>query len=285
MQRRREVDEKRLAWPRRTGLGERHVGVRCGCEGLDRIETRIAPTSRGELVARNLDEDRNVPPEHQTAFRRFSEDRPPAGDPHDAVVYYGEALAGMASAGLTFAATSNAANRLPDTPLSRLARAVDLVSFAVFNHPVAVTRAEARRRTFQQQLAKRLATAPTAPAALRADIGAAGRPVWAADDTELTGSGPGPADPDRLRDRLGLDDVDRFGQDSHVVIFRYDVDVVPDGACYRPTVLDAGWHPAAGAFLPSDRATDATGYTQDLASGDKGVPEVIHEDHERTTAG
>ena len=61
-----------------------------------------------------------------------------------------------------------------------------------------------------------------------------------------------------------------------MVVFRYGADRLPDGAAYRPTVLDMSVSPTAAAWLPSDAATQETGFTQHLDTGEPACPEVLH---------
>jgi hypothetical protein len=98
-----------------------------------------------------------------------------------------------------------------------------------------------------------------------------------ATSADAFGTEPEKADADDVRDRLGLDDQERFPAGSHLVLLTYEGSKIPDGACCRPTVLDVGWCPVAAAFRPHLSAAPEPGYTQDLKTGEPSEREVIHE--------
>jgi hypothetical protein len=60
-----------------------------------------------------------------------------------------------------------------------------------------------------------------------------------------------------------------------MIVLSYKADKIPDRAAYRPTVVDAGGFAVSAAWLSSSPA-DATGFTQDLRTGQPSCPEILH---------
>jgi hypothetical protein len=239
---------------------------------LEKLADAEVDTRLGALVCKNLREDSNVCPEYENAVNQRLETRDEPATPAEAVTAYKALLDHLKSTGNTFDGPHNSGNGLSPVPFPRLGRVVTLPDFMVYNIfggralPIHYLDGVGKRIA-QSQIAK---VAPS-PKDLRMNIG--GATVFAAPEGNLSGT----TDADEMRNRLGLDDDARFGRGRSMVFESYEASRVPGSQCYRPTVLDAGWSPSSGAFLPHTGGTSVThGWTQDLRTGDQGVPEVIH---------
>jgi len=246
-------------------------------EFLDLLKKAERGNRRGELVARNLEFEPNVPEPVRKEFVRYVESMDAPNGPDDAARLYASTVYELEGGDYTFDSGHNEPNRAPAPPFAALERAVDVGSFAVYN--LGLTRDKAERPELRAQIARRLtgtAGPPVRSDMLRGEVG--GNCVWATEASVLASSEPtadGGPEPDELRDALGLDDPERYGRDESMVLFSYSNERVPGRAFYRPTVLQAGWAPCAGAFLPSDPESH-TGWTQNLATGARGKPEIVH---------
>lgn len=242
---------------------------------LTELEKAVPDTNLGALVATNLRRDPNVPAKIRDEFAQSVASAAPPVAPNKAVQTYVESLDSLRQNGLGFDSPANEANRLAAIPFETLVRAVDVAAFSV--HNLGVTRDRAEDPQLQRQIARRVAASGgprIEPSMLRGNIG--GLCVWATEPPALTDPDGTRVPPDEMRDRLGLDDPDRFGQGKEMILFLYGSAAVPEGRSYRPTVLDAGWCPVAAAFLPSDPA-EPTGMTQHLATGEPSAREAIHQ--------
>jgi hypothetical protein len=228
----------------------------------------------GEKVAENLENDSNVPEPRSERFRQGVRDAGPPASPADPRQVFETVLDALNRKGLTFDSTENAPCLVSLSPdLERLGRVVDLAGFV--EHNVKPSRKQLTDPSFIENVVARLETGKVGVNELERDVGSRDG-VWATtEDTLRNPSGPAD-DADSLRDRLGLDDPVRFGAGKRMVILFYSGDAVPDRALWRPTVLDVGSDISAAAWMPSDGAADPTGFTQDLATGERGGPEVLH---------
>lgn len=226
----------------------------------------------GALVARNLKEDPNTGA-RGTAFRECINRREGVASPDEAVALFRLALDELRRDGYTFDSDHNDGCGLPELPFDDLARAVDVESIGRHNLGVSVRRL--RKPAFRTHVAKRVREGRIGPSVLKGEVGSPNG-VWATDANATVDDTGKLLAADELRDRLGLDDPGRFGESEHMVILRYDATRLPDGAAYRPTVLDAGELPMAAAWLPSDATSQETGFTQHLGTGQPGCPEAIH---------
>lgn len=243
-------------------------------EWLDALKKAEPDTSLGELVGRNLEQDSNVAADMQSRFLDLVADADETTTPDEAVKLYRETLDSLEEDGLTFDSAAGEKNKLTAIPFEELARSVDFGGFMHYNYPEAVPQREIRKKTFVDQVAKRVADGTVDRSKFRGDVG--WKSVWATHAQTIRDKNGNLLPSREVRNLLGLDDPNRFGQGRRMVVFFYPSDRMPDGRCYRPTVLDAGWCPAGGAFLPSDKATEETGYAQNLSNGEKGAPEILH---------
>jgi hypothetical protein len=227
----------------------------------------------GALVAKNFQEDPNVATEREARFRECIEQAPEVQSSDEAARLLRSALGELLRDGLGFDSEDNEACCISDVPFGEFARGVDVVSFGQWNLGMSARRI--RKATFRAHVAKRVRDGDITVDMLRGDVGSPNG-VWATDREEVTDDAGNLLRADDVRDRLGLDDPGRFGAGEHMVFFAYSADGVPDGAAYRPTVVDTGVWPMASAWLPSDATTHETGLTQHLASGRPACPEVLH---------
>lgn len=236
-------------------------------------------TRRGELAARNLLDDGNVCAALQKGLLDFIASEPPTATPDAAAEQYDRFLQRLHQAVPPCRHPDNSANQLPNAPFLRLARAVDGDAFVKYNYLPTnkrkVPRAHRARPAVKTKIRLReIAKRGVRLGALRGMIGKSVAFASSDDLAERHRSGTMPVE--EMRDRLGLDDPARFGRDRFMVIYVYGADRVADGMFFRPTVLDAGWKGSAIAFLPSPGGPARPGRTQDLATGQRAEPEVLH---------
>jgi len=232
-------------------------------------------------VHRNLLEDRNVSDEHRQALCAHVESRPETTSPDEAGGLYADALSQLEKQGYTFSSSANQKNRIAGMPFGRFGRVVPLVSFMKYN---VFGTGRVTRRVHATGIGPKLARARLGalrPGVDRLRANVSGARCTFATSADAFGAEPEKADADDVRDRLGLDDQERFPAGSHLVLLAYDASKIPAGACYRPTVLDPGWCPVAAAFRPHLSAhlsaAPEPGYTQHLKTGERSQREVIHE--------
>jgi hypothetical protein len=227
----------------------------------------------GALVARNFETDLASSHDRMASFRGSIERRAEVTSPQDALDAMDAGLDEMRRAGYTFDSDSNVGCKLNGDPPENLARAVGMGPFATRN--LGASRAKLYKATYQSFFASLIKANGVSIADLREEVGGSNG-VWATDrESIFQPDGALLASPEETRDRLGLDDSQGFGRDKHMVFFCYPSSRVPDGNLYRPSVLDAGGS-AGAAWLPSDPATDPTGFTQHLGSGTRSLPEFLH---------
>jgi hypothetical protein len=243
---------------------------------LDALRSVSPPhnDSWGALVAANFLEDKNTAPARAAVFRQAIESAERATSADEAERVLQNALGEMNRSENRFDSANNAACRLASVPFDQLARAVDVKSFGKYN--LDATESDLRDKGRRMHLAKRIREGMITPTDLRRDVGGQNG-VWATDAQSVCGRGTDPQQAADIRDRLGLDDPYRFGEGEPMIILSYSADRI-QGAAYRPTVVDAGGFVSA-AWLPSSPA-DATGFTQDLRTGQPSCPEIIHKPFE-----
>jgi len=228
--------------------------------------------SWGVLVAANFREDKNTAPARAAVFRQAIEsaERTTSADEANKVLH--NALGEVNRPENRFDSASNDACRLGSVPFDQLARAVDVKNFG--ERILQATGMNLRQKDRRVHLAARVRAGTITPADLGGDVGGQNG-VWATDAHSVCGKGTDPQQAADIRDRLGLDDPDRFGEGEPMIVLSYQADKIPDNAVYRPTVVDAGGFAVSAAWLPSSPA-DATGFTQDLRTGQPSCPEIIH---------
>jgi hypothetical protein len=240
---------------------------------LGKLADAEPATRLGALVSKNLREDNNVCGEYGSAVHDYLDTRNEPATPAEAVAAYRGLLDHLKSTGRTFDGPHNSSNKLLPVPFPHLGRVVTLEDFMVYN---VFGRRRVLRAHYLDDLGRRIAKrqiAKVAPSPKDLQLNIGGSAVFAAAEADLSST----TDADELRNRLGLDDDARFGRGKSMVVESYEASRIPGAECYRPTVLDAGWHPAAGAFRPSTAPPPVThGWTQHLRTGDQAVPEVIH---------
>jgi len=244
-------------------------------EWLEKLRNAEPDSQRGVLVARNLECDSNVPTPIKEEFENAVASEAEPTFPDEAAAVYQRVLHHLHKRGLGFDSSANEPNRLGGTGFDSFCRVADLRSFCLHNLQ-AVTKNRAEDSRFREQIARRLRGTECprlVPVMLQGQVG--DDRVWATREEAVHDSTGRHRDQDELRDALGLDDPDRFGPGDRMIVYFYPRNRIPDSKCWRPTVLDAGWHPTSGAFLPSGSRAD-TGMTQDLRSGDASEPEVLH---------
>ena len=239
---------------------------------LEKAESSQNP-QWGLLVAKNLREDSNVPSGRAQPFRDYLQAQPEAQSPDEAVRLLRSAVDELRRNGPTFVSDANSACRLSEPPFGQVARAVDIKSFG--EHNLGLSARALRKASFRSHVAERVRGGYVSASVLKGNVGSPNG-VWATDAQEIVGDSADPLDAHEVRDMLGLDDMGRFGRAEHVVFFSYGSGQIPDGAAYRPTVLDAAVSPMAAAWFPSDASTQEMGFTQDLATGQPTCPEIIH---------
>jgi hypothetical protein len=241
---------------------------------LDALRSVSLPhnDSWGALVAANFLEDKNTAPARSAVFRQAIESAERATSPDEAKRVLQNALGEVNRPGNSFDSANNDACRLASVPFGELARAVDVKNFGAYI--LGDTDTDWRRKEDRLQLAARVRAGTITQADLGGNVGSP-YGVWATDAESVCGKGTGSQQAADLRDRLGLDDPDRFGEGEPMIVLSYHADKIPDGAAYRPTVVDAGGFAVSAAWLPSSPG-GATGFTQDLRTGKPSCPEIIH---------
>jgi len=226
----------------------------------------------GALVAANFREDKNTTPTRATVFRHGIESAEPVTSADEAKRVLQNALGEVNRSESRFDSPDNDASRLDSIPFGQLARVVDVKAFGHYTLRATVT--DLRKKDRRAHLAARVRAGKLTQADLGGDVGSPNG-VWATDAQSTCGKGTDPQQAADIRDRLGMDDPDRFGEGEPMIILSYPADKMPGGAAYRPTVVDAGDLPVSAAWLPSSPA-DSTGFTQDLRTGQPGCREIIH---------
>ncbi len=246
---------------------------------LELLGQAVPETRRGELMVRNLLEDANVCPALQQQLRDFVAAEPAAGIPDQAAEQFQRFLQETRQPDPPCQHPDNLANRLPEAPFARLARAVDGEAFYKYNYlPTNKRKVPKYHRADPAVKAKiRLRELHNRGIRIEQLRGAIGGGIVFATSSNMVERYPSDAvNADQIRDRLGLDDSGPYGQGQFMVIYVYDVDRVAHGRFYRPTVLDAGWWSSAIAFLPSAAVAPQPGRTQDLGTGKPAETEVLH---------
>lgn len=241
---------------------------------LNQLKQAEPNTKRGALIAKNLEEDPSVPKARRDKFCKLIETEGSSANGEEAGKVYRHVLKEMDAQGYGFDSNHNAENRRDRTVLPNMGRAVDIVSFISYNLGGVTLPVKARSPAFQETVANAIKAGHVAVGDLHGDV--AGKCAWAADAGVFRDASGGLQNADDTRDRLGLDDPTRFGPGKRMVSFFYSADKLHSQYIWRPTVLDAGWHPAAGAFLPSDPDGDV-GKTQNLRTGASDADEIIHQ--------
>lgn len=234
----------------------------------------VDPSTRaGELMHKSLLEDGNVCDEYGDQARQFIESQPATVRPQDAQGTYQGLLSHLKANGCRYCDPYNGGNRLSAATFGRFARVVSAEVFAQHNlTPQVKTNRRSQRRGVGAKLtANRISAIGGDARRLVGQIGL--DPAFAARSESVPSQADGSFDVDEIRNRLGLDDARTFPRGTWLVVMRYGEAQVPDGICYRPTVLDAGWYPA---FRPSPPGPPAPGWTQHLQTGGQGCEEVIH---------
>ena len=226
----------------------------------------------GALVAANFLEDKNTAPVRAAVFRQAIESAERATSADEANKVLHNAVGEVNLPKNRFDSAKNDACRLGSVPFRELARTVDVKNFGAYI--LGDTDTDWRRKEDRLQLAARVRRGTITQADLGGKVGSP-YGVWATDAQSVCGKGTDPQQAADLRDRLGLDDPDRFGEGEPMILLSYSADTIPGGAAYRPTVVDAGDSPASAAWLPNSPA-DATGFTQDLRTGQPNCPEILH---------
>jgi hypothetical protein len=246
---------------------------------LDQFQQSEPATQRGALVHLNLLEDGNVSEPHQRALYEHVESQPPVSTPEEAARLYDRFLCELGSRGPVCTQPNNAKNRIGGVPFARLSRVVGGDAFMKYNFYATNKRKvpQRHRSTRAVQTKVRLEQIRKKGVQfdrLRGNIG--GAVVFASGVEILERHKRNEIEADGVRNRLGLDDVGRFGRDGFMVGYVYDAGRAPGGEFFRPTVLDAGWADVSAAFLPSEEGSARPGRTQDLSTGDRAEPEVLH---------
>ena len=227
----------------------------------------------GRLVVKNLQEDLNCPQGRRDAFRGALDQKLPLPDRTRARDTMWKVIEEINSQGFTFTSPSNAACALGPSPFPSLVRVMDIGNFAQWNF-YGVDTSRFGDASYPAQIASRIKAGSIDPTMLTGEVGAP-TGVWATDREQvLRDDGTFVEHPDQVRNRLGLDDPERFRAGENLVVLSYEAACVPVPV-YRPTVLDTGGAMAA-AWMPSEPATDPTGFTQHLTYGGRGSPEILH---------
>jgi hypothetical protein len=227
----------------------------------------------GELMHKSLLEDGNVCNGYGEQARQFIESQPATVHPQGAQGTYHGLLSHLKANGCRYCDPYNDGNRLSAAAFGRFARVVSAEAFAQHNltPQVKTNRRSLRRAVGAELTANRISAIGGDTRRLVGQIGS--DPSFAARSESVQPQADGSFDADEIRNRLGLDDARNFPRRTWLVVMRYREAQVPDGTCYRPTVLDAGWYPA---FRPSPPGPPAPGWTQHLQTGGRGCEEVIH---------
>ena len=164
--------------------------------------------SWGALVVANFLEDKNTSPTRAAVFRQAIESAERATSPDEAKRVLQNALGEVNRSENRFDSANNAACRLASVPFDQLARAVDVENFGKWI--LRATAMNLRQKDRRVHLAARVRAGTITPSDLGGDVGSP-YGVWATDAQSVCGKGTAPQQAADVRDKLGLDDPDRFG--------------------------------------------------------------------------
>lgn len=228
---------------------------------------------KGELIAKNLLEDANVPIERGDKFIQAI--NRPARTPEQAQELYEDALKELDMAGFAFDSQYNEPNRLKQAPFKEAAKVVDLNNFLEYNYEdgEVILSKELDKSDYVAQKAHEINSGNITVSDLVGKLGGKAY-IFITSANSIKEQGTRLKQADVIRNSLGLDNKDLYGSGNYLVCLFYGIGK-NTGKLYRPTVLDAGVE--NHAFLPSRAGKKATfGKTQHLETGKPTHPEIIH---------